>query len=214
MGMLKLLKKSVLFDKDDNPGSQEGEPLLDGETQDNDGETKPVQMTQKDLNKLFADRAKQASKSKEKEILEALGIENIEAAQAIIKAAKDAEDANKSELEKAKSDLMTANKNFETLEQENLNLKRKMEFRGKVEELKLKFASSEAFDDAFNALDPEEENMEKAVKDLSEKRSYYFAQADEKTQPPPRDGREKGKVTQQATQEQVRQSKRRMISPL
>lgn len=57
--------------------------------------------SQEDLDKVAGDARQSGRKTREKELLEALGVDDLEAAKAALAAAKAAEDAQKSELQKA-----------------------------------------------------------------------------------------------------------------
>jgi hypothetical protein len=59
--------------------------------------------TQAELDKLFADRAKQASSSEQKRILTELGAKDLEEAKALLKKQKEAEEAQLSEMDKLKA---------------------------------------------------------------------------------------------------------------
>lgn len=60
---------------------------------------------QDDLNKQFADRAARAASAKEKELLEALGVKDPEEAKALLKKAREADDAQKTETEKLQAQI-------------------------------------------------------------------------------------------------------------
>lgn len=222
--MLKdILQKSVRFDADGGTGSPDdnNKPTGGDENQSDDGGSDAIQTTQADLNKQFAARAKQAKEAERKSILEALGIENLDAAKTLVKAAKDAEDANKTEVERANKRAETAEANLTNLQSENNRLKLRLEFDHRVEELELRFANATAAGDAFNALDvdivgDDHSGMEKAIKQLLETRDYLFAKdgQQQRATPPPGDGRQKGRGNQSvSSQEQVNQ-KRSSIAPL
>lgn len=74
--------------------------------------------TQKELDALFAERGKQGASAREKELLEALGVKTVEEAQAALKKARDAEDAQKTELQKAQDTAAAASAAREKAEQE------------------------------------------------------------------------------------------------
>lgn len=62
---------------------------------------------QDDLNKQFAERAARAASAKEKELLEALGVKDPEEAKALLKKAREADDAQKTETEKLQAQIKT-----------------------------------------------------------------------------------------------------------
>lgn len=66
-------------------------------------EKKTLKEWQAALDTQFAERGKQGASTREKEILTALGVDTLEAAQAKLKAAKDAETAQQTELQKAQT---------------------------------------------------------------------------------------------------------------
>ena len=66
--------------------------------------------TQEQLNEMFADRAKQARGSALADLFKELGVESSDNLKAIITKAKEADDAQKTELQKAQDDLERAKK--------------------------------------------------------------------------------------------------------
>jgi hypothetical protein len=84
-----------------------------GGSNDNpDGDNKPKgkTFTQEELDTLFAQRATQAKSSALSDFLKELGVENADALKSALKAAKDADDAQKSELQKAQDKAANAEK--------------------------------------------------------------------------------------------------------
>lgn len=86
-----------LFDKDDSAG----DPPAEGATPPAAGKTPAEEDAQAKLNKEFAERAERAAQAERKKLLTELGVEDPEQAKALLKAAKELEDAKKTELEKA-----------------------------------------------------------------------------------------------------------------
>lgn len=82
------------------------------------GESGGVQLSQKDLDKMFADRAKQARESERRKLLEELGLENVDAAKSALKKAKELEESQLSELEKAQKEAEKARELAEKARQE------------------------------------------------------------------------------------------------
>jgi hypothetical protein len=76
----------------------------------NDDKPKGKTFTQEELDALFAQRATQARNSALSDLFKELGVENADSLKAVIKAAKDADDAQKTELQKAQDKANTAEK--------------------------------------------------------------------------------------------------------
>lgn len=73
----------------------------DDPAKNGNGEAK---FTQADVDRLLGERASRAEEAERKKLFETLGVKDAEEAKAKLKAAKDAEDARLSELDKAKKD--------------------------------------------------------------------------------------------------------------
>lgn len=99
-----LLRPRVFFDANSGGGG--------GGTDDKPGDDKPKgkTFTQEELDALFAQRAQQASSSALTGLFKELGVENADSLKAVVKAAKDASDAQKTELQKAQDDKAAAEK--------------------------------------------------------------------------------------------------------
>lgn len=81
-----------------------------GGTDQTTDEPKGKVYTQEQLDTMFADRAKQARGSAMTELFKELGVENSDALKSIITKAKELDDAQKTDLQKAKDDLEAAGK--------------------------------------------------------------------------------------------------------
>jgi hypothetical protein len=82
-----------------NPGGGSGGALSAEDKAKAEAEAAKVK-AQEELNKQFAERAARAAEAERKSLLETLGVKDPEEAAALIKAAKEADDKNKSETEK------------------------------------------------------------------------------------------------------------------
>lgn len=102
-----LLRPRVFYDANSGGGggSNENNP---GNNDDN--KPKGKTFTQEELDALFAQRATQARNSALTDLFKDLGVENADSLKAVIKAAKDADDAQKSELQKAQDRAANAEK--------------------------------------------------------------------------------------------------------
>jgi hypothetical protein len=92
-----------------------------------DGNETTVTMTQAKLDDLINGKFKKGAEKANTQILEELGVENLDSLKAILKAKSDAEKADKTELEKALEAVKTANdekdelsRKYETVEKRNL----------------------------------------------------------------------------------------------
>lgn len=83
-------------------GSDDGNTST-GENDDNKGEEKKS-FTQKELDFLFADRSNRAKSEVTSEILKLLGVENIDMAKTLVKKQMEADEATKTELQKAQEE--------------------------------------------------------------------------------------------------------------
>nr|ASV43910.1 capsid scaffolding protein [Hot spring virus BHS1] len=103
--------------------------------------------TQAELDAMFAERARRAADKATSDILAALGVKDIDEAKAKLKAAKEAEDARLSELDKAKKDKAEAEAalaNAKAEAAEAVKKARRMLLRSAV----IAEASRQQFDDA------------------------------------------------------------------
>lgn len=221
--MLNKWSRLVYFSPDEPPAGSGSQitppPPAGGEPQNKGGEPQAVSITQADLDKQFGARAKQAATAKEKALLEALGVENLDDAKAMVKAAKDAEAANATEVETATKRADDAEGKLETLRADNASLKLRQKFDVKVRALELKFANEAAEEDAFKALDTEAvgedfKGMEDAIKQLEEDRPYLFSEEEGKPRVPKTDGKEKGAGNTSAASQTAVAAKRKQISGL
>jgi len=84
-------------------------------------EAKDGKFTQEDLDRIAGESRKAGREVAEKELLKELGVENREAIAATLKAAKDAEDSQKTELQKAQDELVKARESAEVAQAEARN---------------------------------------------------------------------------------------------
>lgn len=96
----------LYFDADSSGGSGGGTDVIP----DGDNKPKSKTFTQEELDAMFAQRATQAKTSALSELFKELGVENANSLKAVIKAAKDADDAQKTQLQKAQDKAATAEK--------------------------------------------------------------------------------------------------------
>lgn len=112
-----LVPQLALYDADPappnpgNPNPQNPDPNANG-----GGEGDKKTFTQAELNALFADRANQASTAAINKLLKDLGVESADAIKTALAEAKKVQDAQLSELDKAKADATKAAKDKETAE--------------------------------------------------------------------------------------------------
>lgn len=110
--LINLFRPRPIFLWDDDGGGAgggSGDPAKPGESSgDGAGGDEKRSFTQKELDTLFADRAKQAKQSALADVLKELGVENLDAVKATIRAAEDAKKAQMSELEKAQKEAADA----------------------------------------------------------------------------------------------------------
>ena len=97
--MYRLLRNHVLFDADKGGGG--GDP----DKKPEEGKEPDAQgkggLSQDELNKQFAERATRAAEAERKKLFESLGVKDEAEFEAYLKAKKEAEDKNKSDIEKA-----------------------------------------------------------------------------------------------------------------
>lgn len=188
---------------------------------DEDAGTKK-EFTQEELNKLFAERAKNARSAALKEVLTAMGVERLEDAQVLVKKAKDAEAANLSEVEKANVKVKELQSAHDTLAQQNKLLRMRQAFNDMVKELEIQFANLVAETDAFNAMDAkkiEEDDdgwhgIKEAVEAVVKERPYLVAEATAEPRQHNIDARSKGGHSLVTAQEAAVAKKRKSYSPL
>ncbi|MBI5954367.1 MAG: hypothetical protein HY865_22145 [Chloroflexi bacterium] len=99
-----LLRPRVFFDANSSGGGGGTETPPEGD------KPKGKTFTQEELDALFAQRATQARNSALADLFKELGVESADALKAVIKSAKDADDAQKSELQKAQDKATAADK--------------------------------------------------------------------------------------------------------
>ena len=153
---------------------------------------------QDDLNKQFADRAKRAEEAAIKKTLEALGVKDLDEAKALTESARKADEARKTDLEKAEAKRIEAEEKAKTAEanaQANLDAATK---RVLDSEIKINAASplmdkdskkvlrpafrKEALDDVLilisrEAIEEDGEkfkNIDKALADLAKAKPYLL----------------------------------------
>jgi hypothetical protein len=113
--MLWLYRKPfVFFSPDPDAGGGSGGKTGEGDdgkkgSGEGGGDGDKKSYTQAELDVMFGERAKQAKSSTTADILKALGVEKIEDAKAILDAKRQADEDQKTELEKAKEAVKAAN---------------------------------------------------------------------------------------------------------
>lgn len=154
------------------------------EEQPTDGEQ--VEKTQKELDKAFAQRAKQAKESAIKSVLESLGVEKLDDAVELITKQRQAEDEKKTEIEKAQEKVREFEEKYKHALSEIESYSKKVE-NTKIETAIL-LSANDFIDpqDALKNIDRENiklnENgevvgVEDALKSLREKKPHYLKQA-------------------------------------
>jgi hypothetical protein len=96
----------IYFDADSGGGSGGN----DNNPPEGDNKPKGKTFTQEELDAMFTQRATQAKTSALSELFKEVGVDNADALRAIITKAKEADDAQKSELQKAQDKATTAEK--------------------------------------------------------------------------------------------------------
>jgi len=99
-----LLRPRVFYDANSSGGGGGTETPPEGD------KPKGKTFTQEELDALFAQRATQARNSAMTELFKELGVENADSLKAVITKAKEADDAQKSELQKAQDKATAADK--------------------------------------------------------------------------------------------------------
>ncbi len=110
-----LRSNGPLFNVDEGGGG--GGTTDPDETQEPDAQGKGGK--QEDLNKQFAERATRAAEAEKKKLYESLGVKDDKEFEAYLKAKKEAEDKNKSELERAAGEAKTWRDKHDKLEGES-----------------------------------------------------------------------------------------------
>jgi hypothetical protein len=120
-------EKYLRLDADDPPGGGGDPPQTDTDSggdggEDGDGQEAPatVTMTQEELDALMGERAKRARKATSSALLDKLGVKDEKELAALVKAQRDAAEAQKSDLDKAKEQI-------EALEAQNKALAEQLE---------------------------------------------------------------------------------------
>jgi hypothetical protein len=161
-----------------------------------------VSMTQEEFDKRIGDRAVRASAAKEKEILDALGLEKIDDLKAIVQAARQADDKNKTETQKLQDEIGTLKKDNEKIktdaETRNQRANDKLiKSEVELEATKLGFLPDAISDvwllvkDDRTGIEVNEDTLEvtgveAAVKKIAETRKHWLASKEKKPTAPPR----------------------------
>lgn len=220
------IKKSIsirtpLFLFDANDAGAKTPEQLDSEKKAADEKTK-----QDALNAQFAERATRAAETARKELLAELGVGNPEEAKKLLKIAKDADDAKKSEQEKLQAQIADVTKQAEQAKAEADKIRQ--DSLKRVQDSEIKIAASapmmdkdgktvtrpafrpEALADVLVLLNREGitekdgsfEGIDKALAELAKAKPYLLA---EKTEAKPKNGNPQGpQGKKQATNEDAR----------
>lgn len=97
--------RMFLFQSDPAAGGGGGTPTPEDKAK---AEADAKKAEQEKLDKQFAERAARATEAEQKRILESIGVKSLDELTALAKSAKEADDKNKSDLEKAQSALAKA----------------------------------------------------------------------------------------------------------
>ena len=92
-----------------------------------DGEVKKVEMTQEQLDNLINKKYATGAEKAKAELLNELGVENVDTLKEVLDAKKQQDEANKSELEKLQEQLQTINSEKESLANQYETFKKKAE---------------------------------------------------------------------------------------
>jgi hypothetical protein len=117
--------RPILLWEDDGGGAGggSGDPAKPGNPNgDGAGGDEKRSFTQKELDALFADRAKQAKQATLADVLTELGVENLDAVKATLKAAEEAKAAQMTELEKAQKEAADLKAAKEQAEKEKADI--------------------------------------------------------------------------------------------
>lgn len=110
-------KNSVYFDGDDGGAGAGGTGGAGGEG-GTGGEGEKKTFSQEELNRLFAKEKKDARSAERSEILKALGVDDIEKVKQILETQRQADEAKKTEIEKAQEKERQAQAEIERLKSE------------------------------------------------------------------------------------------------
>lgn len=110
LNLSRWIRPVLFFDVDDKAGG--GAPAPAEPTADDKAKA------QEALNQQFAERAQRAADAERKKLLEALGVKDADEAAALLKVARDAENATKSETEKLQAQIKAEQAAREKAEQE------------------------------------------------------------------------------------------------
>jgi hypothetical protein len=142
------------------------------------------------LNKMFGERAAQGRAAGASDLLKELGFEKADDLKAILKKAKDAEDAQKSEIERAQATATEAERKrvaaaekLAEVETQMQSLKLRAAIQSALKKSKVEFAPGQAEDDALehllSAVKFDDANklvgLDDALKTLKTDRDYLFA---------------------------------------
>ena len=204
-----ILSRMFLFEADagGGGGGQSDEDKAKAAKEKADAEAK---QKQDELNKQFADRAAQAASAERKKILESLGVKDIDEALALTKAAKDADEKNKTEAEKLvakaqEADAARIKAEAESKEKLDAANKRLMDSEIKInasapvmekDKVVRPAFRKEALDDVLLLVNRElitEENgtykgVEKALSELAKAKPYLLQEKVDPRRGTPRDG--------------------------
>lgn len=149
-------KPTVFFSPDpDAGGNNSGN---DDENNDGDkNQEKKLDLTQKQLDELMSDRVKRASQSTQEKILKDLGVEDLKTAQELLKKQKEAEEAQKTELQKIQDAKLKAEQELEkakTEKEQALQLVKETNLKGLIEkEARDQNFRTEALSDVWLIID-------------------------------------------------------------
>lgn len=132
-----------------------------------------VTMTQEKLDGLINGKFAKGAESATNKLLEDLGIENIDGLKEIIKAKKESDDANRSDLEKAQNTINELNATLET----STNTMKQMKESNDITALALKHGVSDVdyFKYAYGQVKGVEDfNAESFIKTMKESKPYVF----------------------------------------
>lgn len=171
---------------------------------------------QEALNKMFGERAEQARRARETELLKELGVDNLDAAKAALKAADEARKAQMTDLEKAQTTAKAWEAkaaDAQAKQQEVLlqlqDAKLRTAIGQGIKKAKLEFASDKAEEDAYDHLlrivsfddKGEVKGLDDALKALKEDRVYLFT-APTKPRAPQTNARDGGTADDLKTKQQ------------
>ncbi|WP_075063984.1 hypothetical protein [Ornatilinea apprima] len=108
MKNLHFIRPTFYFSDDPDAGGSTGGNNGDGGNGGEKPKDEKKSYTQAELDAMFADRAKQARSSTIADILKTLGVEKLDDAKALVEAKRQADEAQKSELEKAQDAIKKA----------------------------------------------------------------------------------------------------------